>query len=307
MQRFVGVLGVMVVSACSFEHGSLSSDATTGDAEAMIDAAPLGPWGAPVEVPINSGDGDDDPSLTDDMLEMYFGSKRVHGTGETDENIYVVRRNTLAEAWSPPVEVAELNSGSADTTTKVTGDGLTIFFSSDRGGNSDLYYALRPDRASPWSTPGRIMELSSGGGDFAAFAQKNLKHVVLCAGDVTDNEALYTSDRPTTLEPWNPPSRIVELDDSGVSECDPMERIDPTAHTDVIYYSSWVGNTDKTYDIYRAERASSSVPWSNRTKVDGINTDGHHDRDPWLSADERTMFFSSTRSGSVDKIFMSTR
>ena len=306
--RFAVVV-VVVVSACSFEHGALSPDddaSVNGDGKTP-DATPLGAWGPAVEV-IGSGVGDDDPSLTDDMTEMYFGSRRIPGQPSIgDENIWVVKRATVNDAWSLPIEVSALNTSDAETTMKVTGDGLTIFFSSDRNNNdADVYYSTRPDRSSSWSAPARIADISTTVGDYAAFAQKNLKHLVLCAGDTTANEALYTSDRPVTNEPWGPPTRIAELDDSGVSECDPMERV--TASGSVMYYSSWRQNIDKTYDIYRVDRPNSSAPWGNRTKIEGISSDNHHDRDPWVSADERTMFFSSTRDGSgVDKIYMSTR
>jgi hypothetical protein len=306
--RIAGVV-VVVVSACSFEHGALSHDddaAVSGDGK-LPDATQLGAWGAAVEV-IASGVGDDDPSLTDDMTELYFGSRRIPGQPYAgDENIWVLKRATVNDAWGLPIEVSALNTNGAETTMKVTGDGLTIFFSSDRNGSdADVYYSTRPDRMSDWSQPARITEINTTVGDYAAFAQKNLKHLVLCAGDITANEALYTSDRPVLAEPWGPPTRIAELDDSGVSECDPMERVSATGS--VMYYSSWRLNTDKTYDIYRVDRPSSTSPWGNRTKVEGISSDNHHDRDPWVSADERTMYFSSTRDGSgVDKIYMSTR
>ena len=45
---------------------------------------PVG-WSAPVEITeLTSGMGDDDPSLTNDLLEIYWGSRRTGGMGSED-------------------------------------------------------------------------------------------------------------------------------------------------------------------------------------------------------------------------------
>lgn len=302
--RIAGVV-VVVVSACSFEHGSLLSQdgGPMADSDAMATPdVPPGVWTVPVDIGISTGFGDDDPSLTDDLLELYFGSRRPTASGQGDENIYVVRRATINDAWSLPTAVDVLNTDNAETTMKVTGDGKTIFFSSDRNGDPDIFMSTRSDRSSPWGNPVSVNDINSFDGDFAVFAQNTLTHLVMCSGPSTAAEALWTSDRASKSVPWATPVRIAELDDANVSEGDPMEPA-----PGVMYYDSWRLNTDKTYDIYRVERSGSSVPWGNRTKVEGINVDATHDRDPWVSADERTMFFSSTRVGGVDRIYMSTR
>jgi hypothetical protein len=298
---------VVVVSACSFEHGSLSP----GDGGAGMDVrsdvmtvdVPPGVWTVPVDIGISSGLGDDDPSLPDDMLELYFGSRRPAASQSDDENLWMVKRGSINDPWSAPVEVTELNTPNAETTAKITGDGLTIFFASDRSSSdADIFMSTRANRTSTWTTPVPVNQLNSSDGDYAAFVSSTLTHVVMCSGPSTPAEALWTSDRSSASASWPVPVRVAELDDANVSEGDPME---PTAG--VMYYDSWRLNADKTYDIYRVERSSPAQPWGNRTKVEGINVDAHHDRDPWVSSDEHTMFFSSTRTGGVDKIYMSTR
>lgn len=101
--------------------------------DAAVDAAPLGPFGAPQLVAeVSDTSHDDDVTLTGDMLEMYFESDRTTGSGEEEEqegviaNFFVARRASVTDAWSEPVYVAELSSEREDTGIEITPDGLTI-------------------------------------------------------------------------------------------------------------------------------------------------------------------------------------
>jgi hypothetical protein len=292
---------VGLVGGCSFEHGAAPSviDASlqiTGDA--MVDAEVLGAWSMPVDMGLSSGAGDDDPSMTDDMLEIYWGSRRDDGEG--GEDVWMAKRDALNKPWSTPAQVPELSSSSSDTTMKVSGDGLAMFFSSNRFSSNDwdLFVSRRDNRNVAWGVPVLVTEISTTGGDYSAHPRVDLKHVVWCAGPSVADEALYVAERAMTTSIWSNTQRITELDEPGVSECDPME---PNARA--IYYSS---SRDGKYNIYRAERVNVGIPYGNRTALDSINLGDAHDRDPWVSADERVLVFSSDRSG-VDRLYMSTR
>jgi hypothetical protein len=102
--------------------------------------------------------------------------------------------------------------------------------------------------------------------------------------------------------PWTPPVKLTELDEANFSECDPVE-----PRSNVLYYSSNFRPGDGTFDVYRASRSSSSSDYGNRTGITGINAPGVNDRDPWVSADERTMVFASDRDQVSTQIYISTR
>lgn len=292
----VGLLG-----GCSFEHGAAVSrtDAPIQvTADAVIDGVVATTWSTPVEMNLSSGDGDDDPSLTDDMLEIYWGSKRDGGLG--GEDIWMAKRNAVTDAWGTPMPVNALSSNVSDTTSKVSRDGLAIFFSSNRFSLNDwdLFVSTRQNRNAAWGIPVLITEISTTGGDYSAHPRTDLKHLVWCAGPAVADEALYVSDRTMTTSTWSNPQRITELDEPGVSECDPMQ---PNVRS--IYYSS---SRDGKYDIYRASRTNAGIPYGDRTAVETVNLGDAHDRDPWVSPDERVLVFSSDRSG-TDRLYMSTR
>jgi len=286
----------MVVPACSFTPGRLPSDALV---EGLPDDADVtAGWSTPTLITeLATPESNDDPSLTNDLLEIYFGSTRAGGLGM--EDIYVAKRTSVTDPFGPATLVTELSSSAADTTMRVTGGGLSIYFASDRGGNVDIYMSTRPDTDSVWATPTRVMELSTGDGDWAPFAQSDQLRVVLCSGPTPNEEALFIAKRASTGDAWGPLAKVTELDETTFSECDPVE-----PRSNVLYYSS---NYQGKYDIYRASRASSTSPYGNRTGIPSIDMPSTNDRDAWLSPDERTMVFASDRDLVNYQLYISTR
>lgn len=293
-------LAVGVLSACSFEHGVASSDASVQvTADAPIDGLLIAPWSPPVDMGLSSGDGDDDPSLTDDLLEIYWGSKRSGGMGS--EDVWTANRVSVTAPWSEPKPVTQLNTSSSETTMKVTGDGLTMMFASNRFSayDWDLFVSTRATRDANWGVPVLVTEISTTGGDYSPHARTDLKHVVWCSGPQVADEALFVAERTMTTSTWGNPKRLTEIDEPGISECDPME---PNATA--IYYSS---ARDGKYNVYRASRADAADAYGDRTPISIANEDGSNDRDPWVSPDERVLVFSSDRGDGKDRLYMSTR
>jgi Tol biopolymer transport system component len=294
----------VLLSACSFSDGARpDSGSGSADAPSTTDAgnAAFG-WSTPVELAeLTDTQGVDDPSLTNDLLEIYFGSRRP-GSMSSAEDIWMAKRNTTSEPFGTPNNVSALNSTGSETTAKITGDGTAIFFASNRGGNGhDIYVSTRADRDSSWGIPVRVAELSTSNGDWSPYSRSDLLRLVLCSGADIPSEALYTSQRSTTSASWSTPSRIDELDEPGKSECDPDMPTDRA-----LYYSSDYLAPDFTTDIYRASRVTTADPWGNRTSI-SINMPAVDDRDPWVSPDERTLAFASDRNGVNYALYISTR
>ena len=66
-----------------------------------------------------------------------------------------------------------------------------------------------------------------------------------------------------------------------------------------LFYSSSV--PDGTGDLYVAWRRSTSDPFTLSAPIDDLNTP-HAERDPWLSQDGATFYFTSDRNG-ISEIF----
>lgn len=294
----VGVLG-----ACSFDGapspGAPDPAAPDGGTSSPPDgsAPQLGPWSTPIAIAeLDSGTGDDDPSLTADLLEIYFGSKVL---GAADEDVYYAKRASVDAPWSAPMLVPNVNGATADTTGRVSASGLELYFSSSRQ-NSDyaVYRAVRAARSEDFGAP-KIVEFSDNNIDeWGAYPRADLLRLVLCRGANVAAEAIYVSERANLDAAWGAPAKLAELDEPNISECDPVE-----PHPLAIYFAS---NRTGDYDTYVARRASQTDPYGPPEPAEGINVVGASDRDAWVSADERTMVFASNRDG-IERLYMSTR
>ncbi|HEY5927759.1 MAG TPA: hypothetical protein VIV11_39005 [Kofleriaceae bacterium] len=289
----------VALAACSFDHGTAAtmSDGKPADGNgdgAMPPDVMLGGWSMPVEIAeLNSGTGDDDPSLTANLQEIFWGSRRG-----SDEDIWTATRSSPTATWGSVQVVSALSSNDTETTMKVTSDGLAMYFTRDVMGSIDIWAAARRPLGTTWESVARVDALSTASPDYGAHVRADLLRVVMCRGATVADETLVEAERADVFDAWSGASRIAPLDEFGISECDPME-----PRPNVLYFAS---NRGGGYDIYRSERASSSQPWGPIMPVAGVNVANADDRDPWVSADERYMVFSSTRLG-ASRLFVTTR
>jgi Tol biopolymer transport system component len=243
---------------------------------------------------------DDDPTLTGDLLELYFDSDRP-AAGAARGDIWVAKRANATDPFGAPTIVSELASLSDDTTPEVSTDGLTMYFSSDRlnAGDRDIYVTTRADRASPWSTPQRVPELSAANlDDDSAEPLPDGLHLVMSRGTQPALDLCLVT-RVSTAAPWSAPMPMPGVSDGTYDESQQWTSPDLT----VIYFVSdrppatsqdiWLAtrpDTQSTFTIQRVSELSS----------------GAQDVDPWLTPDLRTMYFASARTGNMD-IYSATR
>jgi len=123
------------------------------------------PWGTPTIITeLNStsaADTEDDPTMTADGLEIFFTSDRSGGQAAA---IWTSTRKDFNSPWSAPTLVAEIDTSSYEHSAAISGDGLTLIFSSNRPGgtgSSDHYLVTRKDRNSKFGTPVELKEINS--------------------------------------------------------------------------------------------------------------------------------------------------
>jgi hypothetical protein len=271
---------------------------------AVVPDAPLGPWSAPGKV-MELADPtlqDDDPSLTADQLEVYFDSERPGGAIAANGDCWVATRARTSDPFGAPTLVAELASLADDTTFDVAPDGLTIYFASDRktAGDRDIYVATRPDRSSPWSTPQRVAELSSPADENGASELADGLHIVFASARAGTGD-LYIATRTARDQPWQAPAAIPGLSITTYDESQFWVNADAT----VVYFSSGDAPGAQGSDVWLATRATPDEPFGPPLRI--AELDGAlDDADPWLTADQRTIYFSSHRTGGGD-IYQATR
>jgi hypothetical protein len=275
----------------------------------------------------------DNPTLTGDMLELYFTSNRDGGPGDGD--IWVAKRATTDDPFGTPVLVDGVNTDSFETSSAISTDGLTLWFGSDRPGGlgtTDIWMTQRATRSDPWSTPldlvglnstaediprppglhGTVMPMASGrdpsaptyqtyfaarAGSSAAFgtpvpvAGIDEPDKLIVDGFLTDDGlTLFYSAAPVLYSS----GREADAGDAGW-RADAGARPDAGARSDAGSPPD-AGSTLGTSDLFVAWRRSTDEPFEFVQPLTDLNTSAN-ERDPWLSPDAGTFFFTSDRDG----------
>ena len=277
--RIVWVVFVCACGRIGFEPAAdKRADAVAPDASA------LGPFGSPTliaELPTASW-----PSLTGDLLELYYDDPGVSG-------IFRSTRPDTSALWGTPVRVDELGGTFNDTDPGVSADGLRLWIASFRAGGvgkNDLWFSTRADRASPWSAPVLIAELNTSEEEFGPAPQPS-ETMILFSSFRTGNDDLYVAQRASAQDTWGAPTPLAELNTPSTDSM-PFLVVDGL----VIYFSSDRPGGMGARDLYMASRTSISEPFGPPVALTELNSSGDDDR-PWLSPDQRTIIFASTRSG----------
>jgi hypothetical protein len=260
----------------------------------------------PVLVPeLASPSRTDNPTLTGDLLEIYFTTDRVSGNGD----VWFATRPTVTAAFGTPAPVTAVN----------------LWFGSDRPGGvgaNDIWVTERATRASVWSTPLNVVALNSPADDIPRPPGEHALVMPMASTNATGtspaaggNYQTYLAARPTTGAPFGAPVAIPEFEYTDRSTVDSFLTDDGLtmffssaplgAAADAALAAADAGKADagKTADggaansdLFVAWRLSTSAPFSNWQPLDDLNTVAD-ERDPWLSPDGETLYFTSDRSG----------
>jgi hypothetical protein len=270
---------------------------------------------------VNSDYSEDLPHLSYDGLSLYFISDRPVGS-QTGFDIWVSHRASPNHPWGQPRNLgAPINTGGNERGPCLSRDGHYLFFSSDRDpgfGSQDLWASYREWIGGligwgAWQQPvnlGRGVNTSDP--DFGAAFLENeatgIPTLLFGRREGFGDADIYVSE--------------IEADGSAgegvlVPELStPFDDLRPTVRPDgleLFFNSNRPGSipNDLTIsnDLWTSSRQTILSPWSTpRNAGPGINTP-FDERFPALSADGRTLIFSSNRPGTrgPSDLYMSTR
>ena len=170
------------------------------------------PWQAAVNVgpPVNSHSAAS-PSISSDGLELFFDNGlRVRPGGQGGGDIWVARRATASAAWNEPESLGPVvNSPFTEGVPKLSRDGLTLFFSSDRPGGSgrrDIWVTSRATRAAPWTAPHNLGPAINGSGNDWCPAISPDALLLIFQSDRPGGfggDDFWLSTRTSTSAPWS--------------------------------------------------------------------------------------------------------
>jgi hypothetical protein len=263
---------------------------------AVADAA-VGPdgttaaWKPPTRVDYRPTDpSDDDPSLTADLLELYFNSSRG---GNAD--IWVMYRFSADGAWGMPTRVVELSGPGSEGTPEVSPDGLSIIWSSDRPGglgSSDIWSAVRPARGMAWTNIAVVPELSTPQADTAGCIPPGIAMVSRFASAQWDIYLGIDRGNGELAVELAPGLSTVLSERAGCISQDAL-----TVYMDTDY--------NDLGDLYEASRPRVTESFAQATPITALNSPDIDD-DVWISPSGTHAYFHSTREGG-DALWESTR
>jgi len=257
----------------------------------------------------------DNPTLTGDLLEIYFTTDRVSGNGD----VWFATRATATAPFGTPAPVTVVNGASFETSSAISIDGLTLWFGSDRAGvgANDIWVSERATRTSAWSTPLNVLALNSPADDIPRPPGQHGLVMPMASTKATGtnpasggNYQTYLAARSTAGAPFGTPVAIPELAYADRSTVDSFLSDDgltmffssaPLAEpADAAVSTVDAGNTADAgaanSDLFVAWRRSTNEGFSPSQPLGDLNTPAD-ERDPWLSPDGKKLYFTSDRGG----------
>jgi hypothetical protein len=231
------------------------------------------------------------PTLTADLLDLFFTSNR----GETGGDVWTAHRASPRGAFDPPAMVADVSSAEYEISPAISLDGLSLYFGSERAGGAgalDIWSATRADRTSPWSAIENLAAVNSAANDIPR--PPGQLGLVMPMASERDNPSggyqTYLAVRPGVDRPFGAPAIVSELAAADTSIADAFLTNDGLT---LLYAFAPPGREP---DLFVAWRASTADRFSLATPLTDLNT-AADERDPWLSPDGTSFYFSSNRSG----------
>jgi hypothetical protein len=164
---------------------------------------------------LSSDASDGTPFAGASGLRLYFYSTR-EGSNAGSRDLWVAERPSVAAAFGPATPLTELNSPSLDFLPRLSGDELSILFSSQRPegkGRTDIWRARRSAVGAPFSAPENVSELNTDADDTGAWLSSN-GLIVFFASNRAGGQGgldLWRAVRPSTDAPFEAPEVIPAL------------------------------------------------------------------------------------------------
>ena len=277
-------------------------------------------WSVPVNLGpvINSTFGEQGPAVSKDGLSLYFYSNAPGGVGGFD--IYVSQRASVDDPWGSPVNLGPtVNTTFGEGNPAFSRDGHLMFFQSDRPGGlgrADIWVSWRQHTHDDfgWETP---VNLGAGVNSAADDNGPSYFENDEFDGEEGAPQLFFASSRPGGLGladiymseqmadgSFGPAVPVTELS-SPMNDSRPSIRHDGL---EIFIQSGRIGSFGQG-DLWVATRSSTLEAWSTPVNLGSAVNTAFFDQNPYLSSDNKTLFFSSDRPGGfgVLDLYMITR
>jgi hypothetical protein len=199
--------------------------------------------------------------------------------------------------------VAELDTDYAEDNPTLTADGLEIYFTSDRGGDTDVWVARRTRVTDLFGEPEPVAEANTT--DEESSPAISLDGLTLWVGQKDQTGGLggydiWTLSRPRAEAAWSALVNVTELN----SQEDDIPRPAAMANTAMPLGSR--RNLDG-YRTYLATRPTPDEPFGVPVLLDELTVPGESTVDGFLTEDGLTIFFSRAAAENEGELYYATR
>ena len=285
--------GVSVI----FESAGDSVDLIGGEGEALSKGTVKG------LSQLNSDYEEPSFAMADDELEVIVASSRPGGAGNFD--LYISSRPETGQSFSAPQPIESLNTSYSEFAPSLSADGLELYFARNTDGNGwDIYKAGRPDRSSAFGTAAPLDSINTSGYDGSPSISSYGLTLYFCvySGSTTGYD-IYTAVRPDTGSSFTRQGPLSEVNSQYLENSPSITR-----GGKALYFFSNRPAENNGYNVWLAERSSTSEPFGAPIELVHVNTD-KGDFKTWESPDGERLYLSTygfDNSGLTD-LFMVRR
>jgi Tol biopolymer transport system component len=247
----------------------------------------------------NTSSEDSAPNISADGLSLYFQSPRPGGYGSYD--LYVATRESTDDDWGPAVNLGPtVNTASDDGMPSISADGLSLYFESSTRpggfGSWDLWVTTRTTKADEWGIPVNLRGINGPTDEFCPSISSDglLLYFASNRAGGRGSWDLWVTKRATLSDLWGPPVNLGSTVNSSTSDLWPNISADGLA----LFFGSGRPPGLVPDDIWVTTRATVSDPWGLPVNLGPrVNLSAADDDCPSISADGRTLYFTSNRPG----------
>jgi len=214
---------------------------------------------------VNSGEYQDDASISADGLTLYYHADR---SGRLE--IWQVRRASPTDPWGEPISLGDsINAGLCSVGPDISADGLSLYFARHDCNNldtADLYVATRATTTAPWQDPEPLGSIVNGpfldgqpsiSSDGLTLYFTSTRPGGFGAADI------YVTTRSAVSDPWGSPVNVGPTINSWIDELAPEINADSSAL--YFYQGEYFTGRYVPFDIMETPLKAS--PWRTETLI----------------------------------------
>ena len=253
---------------------------------------------------LNSSADESNSCISADGLSLYFGSSRLEGSGGHD--LYVTTRETKTDQWSPPTNLGPtVNSSYNEWAPRITADGLSLFFGSDRPGGYgdwDVWVATRATLDNDWGEPVNLgPNVNNSVDDGPGMVSSDGLSLYVASYDRPGGYGAFdawVTTRATTDDEWDEPVNLGPPVNTSASEfCTSISANGLSLFLSAGFFGPGRPGGAGSGDLWVSTRSTKDAPWTEPVNLGPTINSYAEEVLPSISADGSTLYFTSGRPG----------